>query len=205
MFVPLYGSGWCTSGPTPSPTVTYRAQLAQKWDNTHAQMPKGAPVLPSATPNTPSYLSVWAMPLSNTCSPMSTHTHSLSTLPSVLLQCLWTDLKTRPGHRHVKAPDWHPDWNTQWLRLFPVVSSIFSSFVFIFDPFACLCGCLHLYLIILWIILVFSHLFLVILHLILAILHLFVLLFFFFSRFAFHYGWFASISCCISLWSFCIS
>lgn len=40
MFVPLYGSGWCTSGPTPTPTVTYRVQLAQKWDNTPAKMPK---------------------------------------------------------------------------------------------------------------------------------------------------------------------
>lgn len=60
---------------------------------------------------------------------------------------------------------------TNALCLFPVVSSIFSSFVFIFGPIACLCGCLHLYLVILRIILVFLHLFL-------AILSLFVLFFF---------------------------
>lgn len=108
----------------------------------------GTPVLHSATPNYPSSLSVWALPLPRTRSPVNTHRKWTLSLHSAL--CVYGGIlrKWTRGHRHVKM-------TTNAWRLSLGVSSIFSSFAFIFGPFAFLCDCLHLYLVILWIILVF--------------------------------------------------
>lgn len=99
---------WCPSGPLPPPAAALRTPPVQKLDNI-AVAKKEAPLLPSATPNYPSYISVWALTLSNTSSPMSTHTqtqadahtHTLSHLPAVLMHCprtMCTLAKTFKSH-----------------------------------------------------------------------------------------------------------
>lgn len=222
MFVLLYGSGWGTSGPTLSPTVPYRARLAQKWGNTHTQakMPKKEVQAHECwflPPQLPFLLvCVGSATVQHMLSYVNTHTDTDKLTDTSRMQtctvCVNVLSMDPPGHRHVKlllllnksrAPRMK---HTKWLnalRLFLVVLSIFSRFAFIFGHFAFLCGRLHLYLVILWIILVFwffsqGD----------TILHLLVL---FNSCFAFHFSWVASISCCISLcsftslWSFWIS
>lgn len=99
-------------------------------------------MLPSATPNYPSYISVWALTLSNTSSPMSTHTqtqadayahtHTLSHLPAVLMHCprtMCTLAKTFKSRRVKHTQNGHRS------LFLVVVLSIFSSFAFIFGPF----------------------------------------------------------------------
>lgn len=160
MFVPLYRSGWCTSGPSPSPTAAHGAQPAQKWDNTRAQMPNKSVRHPSTSlchPKLPLLLvCVGTATLQDMfCRHTRTHTQKLSwrSVPIHTLSihsglCVYGGIlrEWTRGRRHVK---------TKASRLSLGVSSIFSIFAFIFGPFAFLCDCLYLYLVILWIIPVF--------------------------------------------------
>lgn len=99
-------------------------------------------MLPSATPNYPSYISVWALTLSNTSSPMSTHTqtqadayahtHTLFHLPAVLMHCPRTMCTLAKTFKSRRVKHTHNGHRSLFLV---VVLSIFSSFAFIFGPF----------------------------------------------------------------------
>lgn len=170
---------------------------------------------PLCHPKHSSHSSVWAMPLSNTCSPckhphthIHTHTgtqtntdthtgrsmhitllrsHTHATVPTVLTQCPWTDYETMGTWAQTcKSPPPLLVQNTQT-----------ETHKNNYKQFVSLSGCiLHLYLVVLHLFLVISrffvvflHLFLVIFWIILVVLHLFLVILHHFVLF------------CISLWS----
>lgn len=132
---------WCPFGPLPPPAVTLRTQLVRiQLGREKKEKKKRGSIAPSATPNCPSSVSVWAMTLCNTSSPMSTHTstsihtHTQSHLPAVLMHCPWTMCTLAKTFKSCRAK--HTKWPQRlFLRLFLVVSPIFRSCALILGPF----------------------------------------------------------------------